>query len=97
MLMLGLSETMHQLAMVSSVRWYGHVLRKGDGHVLRRALWIEVEGERKKWRLKRTWKRLVEEEIIGALYSVRVVLDVVPSRGEILRFNELFRRSVGEG
>ena len=24
--------------MVNSVRWYGHVLRKEDGHVLRRAL-----------------------------------------------------------
>ena len=34
MLMLGLSETMDQLAMANSVRWYGHVLRREDGHVL---------------------------------------------------------------
>ena len=43
MLMLGLSETIDQLAMSNSVRWYGHVLRREDGQVLRRALDIEVE------------------------------------------------------
>ena len=44
--MSGLSETTDQLAMANSVRWYGHVLRRGDGHVLRRALNFEVEGQR---------------------------------------------------
>ena len=29
---------MDQLAMANSVCWYGHVLRKADSHVLRRAL-----------------------------------------------------------
>ena len=38
LLALGLSETMDQLAMVSSVRCYGHVLRREDSHILRRAL-----------------------------------------------------------
>ena len=32
-------------------------LRREDGHVLRRALDFEVEGERKNGRLKRTWKK----------------------------------------
>ena len=35
-----------------------------DGHVLRRALDFEVEGQRKKGRLKRTWKRQVGEESV---------------------------------
>ena len=48
MFMLGLLETIDQLAMVSSVSWYDHVLRREDGHVLRRALYFEVEGQRKK-------------------------------------------------
>ena len=52
--MLGLSETIDQLSMTSSVRWYGHVLRREDGHVLSRALNFEFEGQMKKWRLKRT-------------------------------------------
>ena len=54
----------YKLAMKNSVHWYGHVLRRKDGHVLRRALDYEVEGQRKKGRPKRTWKRLVEEESV---------------------------------
>ena len=55
-LMLMLSETIDRLAKVNSVHWYGHVLRREDGHVLRKALDFELEGERKKGRLKRTQK-----------------------------------------
>ena len=44
-LMLSLSEPIDQLAMGSSVCWYGDVLRKEDDHVLRRALDFEVEGQ----------------------------------------------------
>ena len=62
MFILDLTETIDQLAMVNSVRWYGHVLRKEDGDVLRRAFDLEVKGQRKKWRPKRTWKKQVEEE-----------------------------------
>ena len=29
------------------LRWYGHVLRRGDGHVLRKALEFAVKGKRK--------------------------------------------------
>ena len=54
MIMLRLSETIDQLTMANSIRWYGHILRRKDSHVLRRALDIEVEGQKKKWRLKRT-------------------------------------------
>ena len=31
MLVLGLNETMDQLAMANSVSWYAHVLRREDG------------------------------------------------------------------
>ena len=64
MLMLGLKETVDQLAMASSVSWYGNVLRIEDGHVLRRALGFEAEVHRKKGRSKRTWKRQVEKESV---------------------------------
>ena len=37
------------------------MLRREDGYVLRRAFNFEVEGERKKGRLKRTRKKQVEE------------------------------------
>ena len=54
MFMLGLKETIDQLAMANRVRWYGDVLRREDGHVLRRAIDYEVDGQRKKGRPKRT-------------------------------------------
>ena len=34
MFMLGLNETMDQLAMANGVHWYGHVLRREDGNIL---------------------------------------------------------------
>ena len=54
MLLLGLNETIDQLAMANSVRWNGHVLKREDGHVFRCALDFEVDGQRKKGRLKST-------------------------------------------
>ena len=62
MQMLGLEETIDQLAKANSVRWYGHVLRRDDDHVLRKALDFEVGGSRKRGRPKKTWRRQVEEE-----------------------------------
>ena len=51
--------------MANSVCWYDHVLRRKDGHVLRRALDFEVEGHGKKVRSKRTWKKQVEGESVA--------------------------------
>ena len=60
--MLGLKEAVIQMAKANSVRWYGHVLRWDDGHVLRKALEFEVKGKRKRGRPKNTWKTQVEKE-----------------------------------
>ena len=40
--MLGLNEATDQMAMANRVRWHGHVFTREDGHVLRRALDLEV-------------------------------------------------------
>ena len=47
--MLGLNETIDQLAMANSVCWYGHVSRREDGDIFilltcltKDALWINV-------------------------------------------------------
>ena len=61
-LMLSLNEALDQLAMTNSVCLYGHVLRREDGHVLRRALDFEVVGQRKKGWPKRTWKKEVNKK-----------------------------------
>ena len=47
MKMLGLKETLVQMVKANRVRWYGHVLRRDDRHVLRKALEFEVKGKRK--------------------------------------------------
>ena len=59
MFMLGLKVTIDQLVIASSVRWHGCVLRREDGHVMRRALDFEVEGQEEKGRSKRTCKRQI--------------------------------------
>ena len=55
MLMFGFDEAINQLAIANSVRLCGHVLSRENGHIWRRALDFEVEGKRKKGRLKKTW------------------------------------------
>ena len=52
--MLGLKETVVWMAKANGVRWYRHVLRRNDGHVLRKALEFEVKGKRKRGRPKKT-------------------------------------------
>ena len=60
--MLRLTETVVQMAVVNGVRWYGHVLIRDDGHVLRKVLEFKVKGKRKRGRPKKTWKTQVEKE-----------------------------------
>ena len=48
---------MVQMAKANGVRRYGHVLRRDDGHVLRKALEFEVEGQEE----ARTTKEDVED------------------------------------
>ena len=50
--MLGLKDTAAQMAKANGVRWYGHVLRRDDGHVSRKALEFEEKGKRKRGRPK---------------------------------------------
>ena len=58
-------ETVVQMAKANGVRWYGHVLRRDDRHVLRKGLEFEVKGKRMRGRPKKTWKTQVEKESIG--------------------------------
>ena len=57
MSLLGLKDTLDGLARACGVRWYGHVLRRDNGDVLRRALNFVVAGRRSNM----TWKRQMEE------------------------------------
>ena len=51
--MLGLDETVDQLAMTNSICRNGHVPRRQDGHVLKRELMIKAKDQKKKGKPKR--------------------------------------------
>ena len=54
--MLGMKESLDRMAKASSMRWYGHVLRKEDENVIEVALKFEVSGSRGRGRPKQTCK-----------------------------------------
>ena len=60
--------------MANNFRWYGHILRREDGHVLRIALAFEVEDQRKKDRSRKTWKKQVKKECVGWFKKGRCIL-----------------------
>ena len=45
------------------VRWFGHVKRTGENSLLRRAVELEVEGRRPVVRSRKTWSKVVEEDM----------------------------------
>ena len=59
--MLGIKESLDRMAKASSMRWYGHVLRKEDETVIVKALKFEVHGSR--GRPKQSRKEQVENEM----------------------------------
>ena len=63
MSLLNLKDTLNGLARASGVRWHGHVLRRDNGHVMRRVLEFKVAGRREHEQPNMTRKRQVEEYI----------------------------------
>ena len=59
--MLGIKESLDRMAKASSMRWYGHVLRKEDENGIVKALKFGMSGSR--GRPKQTWKKQVEKEM----------------------------------
>ena len=56
MLMMGLNETIDQLAIAKSLHWHGHGLM--------RVLDFELEDQREKGRPKKTWMKQAEEKSV---------------------------------
>ena len=61
--MLGIKESLDRMDKASSIRWYGHVLRKENENVIVKALKCEVSGSRGRERPKQTWKKQVKNEM----------------------------------
>ena len=45
------------------LKWFGHVKRRDENSIIRRALELEVEGRRPVDRPKKTWSKVVEEDM----------------------------------
>ena len=45
--MLGLKETLKKMAKANGVRWCGHVIRRDDDNILKKAMMLEVNRQRK--------------------------------------------------
>ena len=61
--MLGLKETFNRMAKANGVRRNGHVIRRDDDNIQKKAMMMEVNGKRKRERPKLTWRRYVEESV----------------------------------
>ena len=61
--MLGLEKTLDRMAKAKGVRWYGHVIRREDDNILKKAMMMEVNGQRKRGWPKMTRKRQMEESV----------------------------------
>ena len=48
MKMLGLGETLDKMAQANGVRWYGHVIRRDEERILKKAMMLQVNGQRKR-------------------------------------------------
>ena len=51
------------MAQANGVRWYGHVVSRNEESILKKALMLQVNGQRKRGWPKQTWKRQVEESL----------------------------------
>ena len=61
--MLDLKKTLDRMAKANGVRWYRYVIRREDDNILKKAMMMEVNGQRKRGRPKMTWKRQMEERV----------------------------------
>ena len=73
--MLGIAETIDMVAKGNGVRWYGHVLRRDEKDVLKKALNFKVDGKRRRGRPRKTWKDQVEAEMERAGLKKEDALD----------------------
>ena len=58
----GVENLRHRLRKMR-LRWFGHVKRRDVNSILRRAMELEVEGRRPVGRRKKTWSKVVEEDM----------------------------------
>ena len=73
--MLGLKETLDRMAKANGVSWYGHVIRRDDDNILKKAMMVEVNGQRKRGRPKMTCRRQVKESVKKVGLKIEIAAD----------------------
>ena len=70
-----MKKTLDRMAKANGVRWNGHVIGREDDNILKKAMMMEVNGQRKRVRPKMTWKRQVEESVKKVGLKIEEVAD----------------------
>ena len=61
--MLGLKEMLERMAKANGIRWYGHAIRRDDDNTQKKAMMLQVNGQRKRGRQKMTWRRQMKKSV----------------------------------
>ena len=59
----GVENLEHRFKRKMRLRWFGHVNCRDENSILRRAMELELEGRRTVSRPKKTWSKVVEEDM----------------------------------
>ena len=59
----GLKDTIVEIVRQGSLRWLGHILRKGDDKCVKQAWNFTIEGSRGRGRMKRSWKSMIKKGV----------------------------------
>ena len=61
------------------MRWFGHVKLRDENSILRRVMELEVEGRRPVGRPKKTWSKVVEED----MRKLKITEDMAENRKQL--------------
>ncbi len=67
----GLEVLLHR----NRLRWFGHARRSEEGHIVKQELNFEVEGRRPPGRPKKTWRKVVEEDMTVLNITEEMAMD----------------------
>ena len=84
--MFGMKQTLDKMAKANGVRWNGHVIRREDDNILKKAMMVEVNGQRKRGRPKMTWKRQVEESVKKVGLKIEEAADRTSEEVMLMRY-----------
>ena len=73
--MLDLKETLDRMAKANGVSWYGHVVRRDDDSILKKAMMLEVNEKRKRGWPKMAWRKQVEESVTEVGLKIKEAAD----------------------